>query len=102
MLSWFEKHAPIRAKFRFLLFVYSLLGAVAAGTGSYAALHATGISGGLVIGVLIGTALLLTGVTMLAGTLICTPYVNTVLRMEALAAGDLDSPIAYTDNRDCV
>ncbi|MGV3456896.1 MAG: methyl-accepting chemotaxis protein [Sphingomonas sp.] len=33
---------------------------------------------------------------------ICDPYVNTVVRMEALAAGDLDSPIAYTDYQDCV
>jgi len=102
MLSWFEKRAPIRAKFRFLLLIYSLLGAVAAIAGSYAAVHATGISQSLVIGVLIGTAFLLAGVTMLASKLVCTPYVNTVLRMEALAAGDLDSPIAYTDNKDCV
>ena len=102
MLSWFEKRAPIRAKFRFLLWVYSLLGVVAATAGSYAAVHATGISQNLVIGTLVGTALLLAGVTMLASKLVCTPYVNTVLRMEALAAGDLDSPIAYTDNQDCV
>ena len=102
MLSWFERQAPIRAKFRFLLVVYSLLGAVAAATGSYAALHATGINAGLVIAVLVGTALLLAGVTMLASKLVCTPYVTTVVRMEALAAGDLDSPIAYTDNQDCV
>ena len=33
---------------------------------------------------------------------ICDPYVNTVVRMEALAAGDLESPIAYTDYNDCV
>ncbi|WP_447412267.1 hypothetical protein, partial [Clostridium perfringens] len=40
--------------------------------------------------------------TILAGRLICTPYVDTVVRMEAMAAGDLDAPIAYTDNGDCV
>jgi methyl-accepting chemotaxis protein len=102
MLTWFEKRAPIRAKFRFLLAVYSLLGALAAGAGSYAAVHAQGINGTLIIGVLVGTAFLLAGVTMLASKLICTPYVNTVLRMEALAAGDLVSPIAYTENQDCV
>ncbi len=39
---------------------------------------------------------------LVSGSLICTPYVNTVLRMEALAAGDTKSPIAYTDYRDCV
>nr|WP_277926035.1 methyl-accepting chemotaxis protein [Sphingomonas sp. JXJ CY 53] len=34
--------------------------------------------------------------------LVCDPYVGTVVRMEGLAAGDLDSPIAFTDHRDCV
>ena len=102
VLNWFEKHAPIRAKFRFLLVIYSLLGIVAATSGCYAAVHATGINAGLVVGTLIGTVFLLVGVTMFASKLICTPYVNTVLRMEALAAGDLDSPIAHADNRDCV
>jgi len=102
MLSWFGKDAPIRAKFRFLLVVYSLLGVVAASAGCYAVAQAPGVNSSLLISILIGTALLLPGVTLLAGKLICTPYVNTVLRMEALAAGDLDSPIAYTDNKDCV
>jgi len=102
MLSWFGKDAPIRAKFRFLLVVYSLLGFVAASAGCYAAAEAQGVNSSLLIAILVSTALLLPAVTMLAGTLICTPYVNTVLRMEALAAGDLDSPIAYTDNKDCV
>ncbi len=31
-----------------------------------------------------------------------TPYVTTVLRMEALARGDLDSPVLFTDYNDCV
>ncbi|WP_369815814.1 methyl-accepting chemotaxis protein [Erythrobacter sp. QSSC1-22B] len=33
---------------------------------------------------------------------ICTPYVSTVVRMEQLAAGDLATPFAYTDYKDCV
>ncbi len=33
---------------------------------------------------------------------IATPYVTTVVRMEALAAGDLTSPIQHTDYKDCV
>jgi len=48
-------------------------------------------------------ALAATVATMsVAGNLITTPYVNTVLRMEGLAAGDVNSPIAYTDYTDCV
>lgn len=37
-----------------------------------------------------------------SGRLICEPYVNTVLRMEALADGDTESMIHYTDYSDCV
>jgi methyl-accepting chemotaxis protein len=33
---------------------------------------------------------------------ICDPYVTTVLRMEALARGDLTNPIQFTDYEDCV
>ncbi|MGN7998772.1 methyl-accepting chemotaxis protein [Sphingomonas sp. 22176] len=33
---------------------------------------------------------------------IAIPYVTTVVRMEALAAGDLQSPIGYTEFTDCV
>ncbi|MFC3594368.1 methyl-accepting chemotaxis protein [Novosphingobium piscinae] len=34
--------------------------------------------------------------------LVCKPYVDTVVRMEALAAGDIDSPVHYTEHQDCV
>ncbi|GAA4762913.1 hypothetical protein GCM10023219_03930 [Stakelama sediminis] len=37
-----------------------------------------------------------------AGKVITKPYVDTVVRMEGLAAGDLDSEIQYTDYPDCV
>ncbi|MFY8196709.1 MAG: methyl-accepting chemotaxis protein, partial [Novosphingobium sp.] len=37
-----------------------------------------------------------------AGVKICDPYVATVLRMEALAAGDLESPVEHTEFEDCV
>jgi methyl-accepting chemotaxis protein len=33
---------------------------------------------------------------------ISTPYVTTVVRMEALAKGDLDSPVQFTAYKDCV
>ncbi|PTS72280.1 chemotaxis protein [Sphingomonas sp. HMWF008] len=33
---------------------------------------------------------------------IAVPYVATVVRMEGLASGDLSSPIAHTDYKDCV
>jgi methyl-accepting chemotaxis protein len=43
--------------------------------------------------------------TMLAARLrnaICDPYVNTVVRMEGLAAGDLTTPLVYGHHKDCV
>ena len=42
------------------------------------------------------------GLLMAAKKLICDPYVNTVVRMEGLATGDMTSPLPYVDNRDCV
>ncbi len=96
MLKWFEKAAPIRAKFKFLLFTYAGLAGA-----STAAAFAGGASVTAVA--MSGTCFALTIiVALVSGKLVCTPYVNTVLRMEALAAGDLDSPVGYTDHRDCV
>ncbi|RZM32233.1 MAG: methyl-accepting chemotaxis protein, partial [Sphingomonas sp.] len=37
-----------------------------------------------------------------AKRLICDPYVDTVVRMEGLAAGDLATPIRHTASTDCV
>ena len=83
MLGWFEKVAPIRAKFSALLVVLtslstlSLIGAVLVWLGfAY-----TGLGIGL-------AALALTVLTIgVAKGRVCNPYVNTVLRMEALAGG---------------
>jgi methyl-accepting chemotaxis protein len=96
MLEWFEKTAPIRSKFKALTIVLALLGTVGPVT--------TWLAGGGVLLVTMAAAgLVLTVLAMLvAAQRVCTPYVNTVVRMEALAAGDTDSPIAYTDYRDCV
>ncbi|WP_404337491.1 methyl-accepting chemotaxis protein [Sphingomonas sp. MMS12-HWE2-04] len=35
-------------------------------------------------------------------TAICDPYVTTVVRMEGLAAGELEQPILFTEYQDCV
>ncbi|MFS0773517.1 methyl-accepting chemotaxis protein [Sphingomonas sp. 1P08PE] len=98
MLSWFEKDAPIRTKFRFMLVGYTSLSATSLGAIAYAnAGHPTealAIGGGVL------------GLTALMGVvtakLVTTPYVNTVVRMEGLAAGDLTTPIAYHEFKDCV
>jgi methyl-accepting chemotaxis protein len=98
MFDWFEKTAPIRVKFKTLLAIHSAISAISLGAAWYA-MAGGGYSA-------IGIAAAAFGLTLLtvviSGRLICDPYVNTVLRMEALARGDTKSAIAYTDYRDCV
>ncbi len=101
MIAWFSRNAPIRIKFRVLALVYLLL---SGGIAALATVSALGVpvAPGIVIGGAIAGVAGIVAVTLVASRLICTPYVTTVVRMEALAAGDLESPVAYTDNQDCV
>ncbi|WP_302897986.1 methyl-accepting chemotaxis protein [Sphingomonas morindae] len=102
MLHWFETQAPIRTKFKILLIVHTALALLAAGV-TLVALWAPGAASATLLSVaaLVLAAIVVT-VVLVSGHLICTPYVNTVVRMEALAAGDTASPIQYTEYRDCV
>lgn len=99
MLNWFEKQAPMREKFRALLFVHTGLAVL----GLLATLW-VGLGGGLILPLIASAAVvaLSAAAVIVSGDRICTPYVNTVVRMEALARGDLDSPIHYTNHTDCV
>lgn len=94
-MYWFTANAPIRIKLLLSFSIMCLL--IAAGPLASAMF---GPSAGL------ATGICATGLGVITGLLfrraISTPYVGTVVRMEALAAGDLDSPIAFTDYRDCV
>jgi methyl-accepting chemotaxis protein len=94
-MRWFEAVAPIRQKMLIafgslvgLMLLTSLIGLVRADW-IMAATGAVTAAIGTVLGLNYRRA-------------ICDPYVNTVVRMEALAAGDLTGPIAYTDYQDCV
>lgn len=101
MLKWFEKSAPIRTKFKVLLVIHGFVAAAGVGT-TYLAAKATPEQWMVYVGIA-ASLLVLTIVTVLVSArLISTPYVNTVVRMEALAAGDLHSDIRYTDYTDCV
>jgi len=102
MLRWFEQRAPIRVKFLTLLALHGILGSIASGVAYIAATHAAGVDAPLLIGIAVAAALGHIAITFIASRLICTPYVATVVRMEALAAGDLTTPIRYTDYQDCV
>ncbi len=102
MLTWFETKAPIRQKFKVMLAIYTILAGVIAAQAFYLALAPAdrNIAPPLIIATC--GVLAIAAFTMLASKLICTPYVNTVVRMEALAAGDLDSVVNYKNNLDCV
>jgi methyl-accepting chemotaxis protein len=101
MIAWFSQDAPIRVKFRVLALVYLLLSGGIAALAIGAALGWSIAPGSVIGGALAGVAAVV-GVSFAASRLICTPYVQTVVRMEGLAAGDLESPVDYTGNRDCV
>jgi len=101
-LTWFYKYAPIRQKFDVLtLILGTIVGALAVAVlrqefspGATADPLLLGLSATVFVGTI--------AVCLLAKQLICNPYVDTVVRMEALAAGDLDSKIDYADHTDCV
>ncbi|MFL9841185.1 methyl-accepting chemotaxis protein [Sphingomonas sp. ST-64] len=95
MMHWFEAEAPIRKKmavaFGILVGLIALSALIALVRGDWIAAATNSV-----------VAVLAGGLSLRFRTAICDPYVNTVVRMEALAAGDLDSPIAYTEYQDCV
>ncbi len=100
MLRWFQEHAPIRRK---LTIVFALQAGLIAACCIVTALISLGrLPANL--GLWIEGAVLL--ISVVAGVVmrraIADPYVATVVRMEALAAGDLDQPICFTSHRDCV
>ncbi|MBB3032509.1 methyl-accepting chemotaxis protein [Alteriqipengyuania lutimaris] len=94
-MHWFRAVAPIRLK---LLVAFGSLTALCASVGI------VGLIMGDVITMIAGAVAVV--ISAILGTLyrsnIADPYVATVVRMEGLAAGDLDSPIEFVDYQDCV
>ena len=94
-MNWFQTVAPIRAKLLIVFGIFSIIPAavgVAAHFGNelFDVIFAVG---GTIVTIALGAYF---------RAVITTPYVATVVRMEALAAGDLDSPIQFTEYKDCV
>lgn len=100
MLYWFEAEAPIRRKFDVLIGIF---GSVAIANITVAYLSQTGILGPIAatLSAAISASFLL-AILFVAKDRVCRSYVNTVVRMEALADGDTDSAFSYTDYKDCV
>lgn len=101
MIAWFANHAPIRQKFK-VLFIIQLASAVlASGMIHLFVMRGADLAWPVGAGIY-ALAFFPAVLTWYSGRLISTPYVTTVLRMEAMAKGDLESPVEFTDNRDCV
>jgi methyl-accepting chemotaxis protein len=100
MLTWFREVAPIRTKFRTIIAAQSVLSLFVT---TCVVMAVEDRVGGHFVSIAVAAACVITVAMLIAaGKAICDPYVATVVRMEALAAGDLDSPVAFTDYRDCV
>ena len=90
MVSWFKEKAPIRRKFTALLCIHGSLAAIVAAA-VFASIQ-TSISPVAALGMAIGSLIAHIAVVLVAKKLICDPFVETVVRMEGLADGDLASP----------
>jgi methyl-accepting chemotaxis protein len=93
MMNWFEAIAPVRQKM-FVAFATMISFMVAILGLSFLGLIGQAVGAGLV--------LVASYLASRFRTAVCDPYVTTVVRMEALAAGDLTSPIRFGDYHDCV
>jgi len=100
MIAWFKKNAPIRRKFAVLIAMTGALGC--SNVLSTVLVMQSVASPMLAVMVTLGTLLVSASMMIVAKELICAPYVETVVRMEQLAVGDVTAPIAHTDHRDCV
>ena len=115
MLRWFEQDAPIRQKLAVAFGLYSLLLIMLAAfvlldgsmndtvaKGDLSLVRSASEQFGTLKLVAVGIALfgLVAGVIM--RRLIANPYVETVVDMEALAAGEIDRPILRASYNDCV
>ncbi len=100
MMTWFKQHAPIRSKFTVLTAATTVLGMVNVLATGLAMLGMVSAQAAALTA--FGTMLAASAMMLLASAVVSTPYMNSVVRMEQLARGDLTTPIPHTDHRDCV
>ena len=114
MIRWYSKQALLRQK---LLIAFGGVGLISAlGTGViwarelavaatlHEAAHRAALTGAAQATALTGVveAALTALVAVLVASDIAPPFLKTIERMEALARGDLESPVAYADMGNCV
>ncbi len=101
MFKDFYAHYPIRKKLDVMLVVLLTLTSVPAIVSLFVSSGAETTNLG-VFAASVGIMAAVFAFMRYAKKAICDPYVSTVVRMEGIAAGDLDKPIEYLDHRDCV
>ena len=101
MFSWFTTVAPIRTKFKVLLALHGSIAAAGVIT-TYLAAQTTPAQAMIYVAFSAVLFVVTIAAVLLSGKAISDPYVASVVRMEGLAAGDLETPIAFTDHRDCI
>ncbi len=99
MHTWFKEVLPVKKKLRLAWYVQSagMLGLLVV-----EALGGRFLPSRMAIGVQATIVVAVAAVILVMHRALANPYVATVVRMEALAAGDLASPIRFTGHRDCV
>ena len=100
MLTWFAERAPFKTKMKIAL---GLQGGLIAASGAMSVLLVKGSVTPSEAYTVLGSILalsLLTGSFMARA--ITGPYAKALARMEALAAGDVDSPLPNMQHTDCV
>lgn len=101
-MLWFEKHLPVRRKlfvaFASVIAVQAIPSLILVAAWEQPLF---GLASGGTLSILAVT-LTAAGLAFAFGKATADPYVATVVRMEALADGDLDTPVDYVDYKDCV
>lgn len=96
-MNWFKTIAPIRAK---LLIAFGILTTLNLVSGIVSVIVNDGHPAMVIVTTGFGLFSIVASIWFRSA--IADPYVTTVVRMEALAAGDLESPIQFTAYEDCV
>jgi methyl-accepting chemotaxis protein len=100
MLIWFRETAPIKRKLTIAFGLQVILASSLLFLPYLVDAQQMTIGAALAIGWTVVLVSAISGIRL--GRTIATPYVETIKRMEALAAGDVISPVLFVGRRDCV
>jgi methyl-accepting chemotaxis protein len=100
MLTWFRESAPIESKLSVIFGLQACSLGICCGAALLVTLHQLAPLAAFEASVLVFWGAFVLG--MVLRHAVVEPYAATVVRMEALAEGDLTSPVRFTSYHDCV